>query len=78
MIRRDAATIMRTIYVANPQHIERKTSIVYLQSVLVLGRMRFNLAFVVFSARQVLVAQKLQRDKVKNLQVIYFLNRFRF
>lgn len=67
MMRRDAATVMRPIYVANAQHLGIKTSIVYLQSVLVLGRMRFNLAFVVFSARQVLVAQKLQRDKVKKL-----------
>jgi hypothetical protein len=54
-----------------------ETLIAYLQSILVLGRMRFNLAFVVFSAsagdNELWVMQKLHRDKVKNLQAIYLL-----
>ena len=43
-----------------------QTSAAYLQSGFVLGRMHFNLAFVVSSGSELLIAQRLQRDKVKS------------
>lgn len=50
-----------------------------LQYRLVLGRMRFNLAFMVLSASVFDLRVRSHRDKVKsekNLQVIYFLKLF--